>query len=109
MSQSLTIRRATHLVLGVAALQLILQLSQLAGGVEYVASSLTIDDTYYYLQTAWNTKILGFVTFDGVHSTNGVQFLWFVIIFGLAWLVKTKTALLLTTLVVSFLLNGLCY
>ncbi|HET9905370.1 MAG TPA: hypothetical protein VFQ23_01980 [Anaerolineales bacterium] len=77
--------------------------------MEYITASLTIDDTYYYLQTAWNAKSLGFVTFDGLHSTNGVQLLWFVIVFMLAMLVKTKTALLFSALVVSFLLNSLCY
>jgi hypothetical protein len=77
--------------------------------MEYAAVSLIIDDTYYYLQTAWNAKTLGFVTFDGIHPTNGVQLLWFVIIFLLAVLAKSKAILLFTTLAVSFLLNGLCY
>jgi len=92
-----------------AVLQFVLQLSLLARGVEYVASSLTIDDTYYYLQTAWNTKLLGFVTFDGLHATNGVQLLWFLIILALSVLVETKTDLLFATLIVTFLLNSLCY
>ena len=77
--------------------------------MEYAAVSLTIDDTYYYLQTAWNTKILGFVTFDGLHATNGVQLLWFAIIILLATVAQSKAALLFTTLAVSFLLNALCY
>ena len=77
--------------------------------MEYAAVSLTIDDTYYYLQTAWNAKTFGFVTFDGLHSTNGVQLLWFVIIFLLAMLAQSKAVLLFTTLAISFLLNGLCY
>jgi hypothetical protein len=78
MRQGITVRQTVWIVLGVAVVQFGLQLSLLARGVEYVASSLTIDDTYYYLQTAWNTKRLGFVTFDGLHDTNGVQLLWFV-------------------------------
>ena len=77
--------------------------------MEYAALSLVIDDTYYYLQTAWNTKMLGFVTFDGLHTTNGVQLLWFVIVLLLALIAKSKAVLLFTTLAVSFLLNGLCY
>jgi hypothetical protein len=77
--------------------------------MKYAAISLIVDDTYYYLQTAWNTKILGFVTFDGLHTTNGVQLLWFIIIYVLALLAKSKAILLFTTLAVSFLLNGLCY
>ena len=102
-------RQAAFMIGFLAVVQFIIQVSLLAKGVEYVASSLTIDDTYYYLQTAWNTKLLGLVTFDGLHPTNGVQLLWFVIIFLLALLAKTKTALLFTTLALSFLLNGLCY
>ena len=90
-------------------MQFIIQVSLLTKGMEYAAVSLIIDDTYYYLQTAWNAKMLGFVTFDGLHPTNGVQLLWFVIIFLLAMLAKTKAILLFTTLAVSFLLNGLCY
>jgi hypothetical protein len=109
MSQSVTFRQAAFVVLFLGVVQFILQVSLLAKGVEYIAASLTIDDTYYYLQTAWNTKQLGFVTFDGLHSTNGVQMLWFVIILLLATLAKSKAILLFTTLSVSFLLNGLCY
>src|SRR5215467_11369075 len=104
-----TSRQAAGVLLSIALVQAALQLSLLARGVEYLAVSLTIDDTFYYLQTAWNTKLLGFVTFDGLHSTNGVQLLWFGIILLLTWLVKTKTALLVATLTVSFLLNALCY
>jgi hypothetical protein len=109
MSQSITFRQAASVVLFLAVVQFVLQVSLLARGVEYVAASLTIDDTYYYLQTAWNTKHLGFVTFDGLHPTNGVQLLWFVIILLLGMLAKSKAVLLFATLAVSFLLNGLCY
>ncbi len=109
MSQSIPFRQAAYIIILAAAVQFIIQISLLTKGVEYAAVSLLIDDTYYYLQTAWNAKILGFVTFDGLHATNGVQFLWFVIIYVLALLAKTKTILLFTTLAVSFLLNGLCY
>jgi hypothetical protein len=109
LRQGITLRQTVWIVLGLAVVQFALQLSLLARGVEYVASSLTIDDTYYYLQTAWNTERLGFVTFDGLHATNGVQLLWFVIILALAILVETKTALLFAALTVTFLLNSLCY
>jgi len=109
MSQRISLRQAALIVLFLALVQFTLQMNLLRGGVEYIATSLAIDDTYYYLQTAWNTKHLGFVTFDGLHPTNGVQLLWFVIILMLAMLAKTKTALLFATLAVTFLLNGLCY
>jgi hypothetical protein len=109
MTQSISLRQAALIVLSLALVQFTLQMSLLTGGVKYIAVSLAIDDTYYYLQTAWNTKQLGFVTFDGLHPTNGVQLLWFAIILLLTLLVKTKTALLFATMVVTFLLNGLCY
>lgn len=92
-----------------AVVQFVIQLSLLTRGKEYAAISLIIDDTYYYLQTAWNAKMLGFVTFDGLHATNGVQFLWFVIVYLLALLSPSKVVLLFATLAVSFLLNSLCY
>ena len=109
MIQSISSRQATFIIAILAIVQFILQGSLLTRGMEYAAVSLIVDDTYYYLQTAWNAKVLGFVTFDGLHATNGVQLMWFVIIFLLAMLVKTKTTLLFTTLTVSFLLNGLSY
>jgi len=109
LSQSIPFRQATFIVLVVAVVQFIIQVSLLTKGMAYAAASLIIDDTYYYLQTAWNAKMLGFVTFDGIHTTNGVQLLWFVIIFLFALLAKSKTILLFITLSVSFLLNGLCY
>jgi hypothetical protein len=109
LSQSIPLRQAAFIIAILAVVQFIIQVSLLTKGMEYAAASLTIDDTYYYLQTAWNAKMLGLVTFDGLHTTNGVQLLWFVIIFLLAMLAKSKAVLLFSTLGVSFLLNGLCY
>src|SRR5919108_4816931 len=91
MTKNVGLCQATIVIIVVAFLQFIIQVSLLTRGVEYIALSLTIDDTYYYLQTAWNTKILGFVTFDGINNTNGVQLLWFVIIVLISMFVKTKT------------------
>jgi len=109
LSQNISFKQVAIIIFILAVVQFILQISLLTKGMEYAAFSLIIDDTYYYLQTAWNAKMLGFVTFDGLHPTNGVQLLWFVIIFLLAMVAKTKTVLLFTTLAVNFLLNGLCY
>jgi hypothetical protein len=109
LSQNIPFRQAALIILSLALVQFAIQVSLLTKGMKYAAASLIIDDTYYYLQTAWNAKILGFVTFDGLHATNGVQLLWFAIIFLLALLAKSKAVLLFTTLAVSFLLNGLCY
>ena len=109
MSQTISLRQATYVIIIGALVQFGFQVSLLTRGIEYVTASLVIDDTYYYLQTAWNTKLLGFVTFDGLHATNGVQMLWFVIILVLALLAKSKAVLLFTTLALNFLLNALCY
>lgn len=109
LSQNSSFRRAAIVIVIFAVVQFIIQMSLLTRGIEYAAASLIIDDTYYYLQTAWNAKLLGFVTFDGLHATNGVQLLWFVIIYVLALLSTSKVVLLFTTLAVNFLFNGLCY
>ena len=109
MSQKIPFRQAAFIIIILAVVQFLIQVSLLTKGMEYVAGSLIIDDTYYYLQTAWNAKLLGYVTFDGLHATNGVQLLWFLVILSLAMLANSKAVLLFTTLVVSFLLNGLCY
>jgi hypothetical protein len=109
LSQNIPFRQAALIIVILAVVQFLIQVSLLTRGMEYAAASLIIDDTYYYLQTAWNTKMLGLVTFDGLHTTNGVQLLWFVIIYFLALLAKTKAVLLFSTLTVSFLLNGLCF
>jgi hypothetical protein len=105
----MTDKLAIRLVLLIAAIQVLLQVNLLRGGVDYVTSSLTVDDTYYYLLSAWNAKQLGFVTFDGLHATNGVQFLWFVIIRVAAALAGSKIALLFAVMALTFVLNGLCY
>ncbi len=38
--------------------------------------NFTIDDTYLYLQVAWNVGMGEGFTFDGIHRTNGFQPLW---------------------------------
>jgi hypothetical protein len=92
-----------------AFIQLFLQVSQLFFGEEYIVSFLTNDDTYYYLQTAWNTKRLGFVTFDGLHTTNGVQFAWFIFLLLLTFIVRSKIELLFATLLACFILNAISH
>ena len=66
----------------------------IAGGAARTNAFLTNDDTYYYLQTAWNARHVGFVTFDAINPTNGVQFLWFSILYGLSFLTNDKSVLL---------------
>ncbi len=95
-------------LISLSLIQFGLQVGFLFKGIEYIVSSLTIDDTYYYIQTAWNTKTLGFVTFDGINRTSGVQLLWFGIILLIALFVQTKTALLYATLITCFIMNVTC-
>jgi hypothetical protein len=92
--------------LTIAVLQLSLQLRHCLGGVEYVVAALFLDDAYYFLQPAWNLHRIGFVTFDGINPTNGVQLLWFVVVYGLAWFAPNKTVLLLLSGVTCALLNA---
>ncbi len=77
-----------------ALIQLVIPLTYIAGGDARINAFLTTDDTYYYLQTAWNAHHVGFVTFDGINATNGVQFLWFCVLYGLSLFSPTKSAFL---------------
>src|SRR5579885_3430612 len=93
-----------------AVVQLLIQVGFLAKGcVQYAVTSLTIDDTFYYLQTAWNAHHVHFVSFDGINPTNGVQALWFVVIYGISGLTHDKTTFLYAVLGTFMLLNVACY
>ncbi len=89
--------------------QMLAHFAVLARGAEYLATRLTIDDTYYYLQTAWNHATLGFPTFDGVSRTNGFQFLWYLILWCAARFVPTKQSLLPVALGISAVFVALPY
>lgn len=102
-------RILTICFLGLAVIQCIFQAGLLTQGVEFIQTSLTHDDTFYYLQTAWNVKELGFATFDGLHKTNGVQMLWFGVVVGLAFLSPTKIFLLYLASGVFFACTVACY
>lgn len=86
-------------------LQVSIHLSWLARGLSFVVSRITLDDTYYYVQTAWNMRTYGFPTFDGINSTNGVQFLWFWLLVVVAYVAPDKYTLLFLTLILCALLN----
>jgi hypothetical protein len=81
-------------ILGLALVQFAMPFVRICAGEAQINAYLTNDDTYYYLQTAWNARHLGFVTFDGINATNGVQFLWFSILYGLTFLTSDKSAFL---------------
>ena len=81
----------------------------IAGGPARINAFLTNDDTYYYLQTAWNARALGFVTFDGINPTNGVQVLWFSILYGLSFLTDDKFTFLTMASTLSIVFTCLPY
>ncbi len=95
--------------LTLALVQLIAGLPVLFRGTEYLATTLTIDDTYYYLQTAWNHRTAGFPTFDGVNPTNGFQFLWHLVLYLLAHVITSKDTFLTLAVGLCFLFNSLSY
>ena len=80
-----------------------------ARGAPRINAFLTNDDTHYYLQTAWTARHLGFVTFDAINPTNGVQFLWFSILYGLSFLTNDKFAFLAMASTLSIVLTCLPY
>lgn len=75
---------------------------------EFLTINLTHDDTYYYLLTAWNHKSTGFPSFDGVSSTNGFHFLWYLIVHALSYLANDLSSLLRLSLLANslFLVSG---
>jgi hypothetical protein len=52
------------------------------------------DDSYYYLQPAWDFASRHFFTFDGEHPTYGFQPLWMLVLTFQALFVPTKIAFL---------------
>ncbi len=97
------------LIAGLALMQLVIPLTYVAGGDARINAFLTNDDTYYYLQTAWNARHAGFVTFDGINPTNGVQFLWFSVLYGLSFLARDKSAFLAMASALAIVLTCVPY
>jgi hypothetical protein len=92
-----------------AVCRLVAQVEAVSRGGTFAATSLSIDDTYYYLLTAWNHTRLGFSTFDGLHATNGVQLLWYLWTVMLAAISPTRETLLTLSLGSCALLNALAF
>ncbi len=68
------------------------------------------DDSYYYLQPAWNFSRTGVFTFDGEHPTYGFQPLWMIVLAALARLSPDKTFFLRASVALGglfFCLTGL--
>lgn len=70
------------------------QITQIATApMQQLVTWRSIDDTFYYLNTAWHVSRGEGMTFDGIHSTNGVQPLWFGVTVVLAMLTDSKETL----------------
>ena len=67
------------------------------------------DDTYYYLNTAWNLKFYDFITFDGINKTNGLHLLWFWILAFFQLFFSSKITFLYGTLLLCLLINIIQY
>jgi hypothetical protein len=68
------------------------------------------DDSYYYLQPAWNFSRGGIFTFDGEHPTYGFQPLWMIVLAMLARLSPEKAFFLRASVALGglfFCLTGL--
>lgn len=89
--------------------QLLAQITLLTKGIEYISTTMTIDDTYYYLETAWNHHLLGYPTFDKINETNGFHFLWYLIILGISNIIPAKHMLLPGVIAFCSLLTALPY
>ena len=94
------------LVISLATLLALRHILVLLRPLDFIVSQVTIDDTYYYLSTAWNQFRVGFTTFDGYNPTNGVQFLWYWLLAGYSLFFPSREAFLLGTLALCAALSS---
>jgi hypothetical protein len=85
---------------------LILQITIAFQSVEYLVQHVTNDDTFYYLQFAYNVAQGLGPTFDGIHRANGVQPLWAMLLTLLAGITADKIPLLRGCLLAAAALNA---
>lgn len=94
------------MVIAVAAAGfLVLLVYAFGSDIRELACNRLQDDSYYYLQPAWNFSRSGIFTFDGEHPTYGFQPLWMVVLAILARLSPDKFFFLRA----SVALGGLFY
>ncbi len=98
--------RSLLLYLGALALLLLVWgWVTISKGAEYLTTRHTVDDVFYYLNTAWNHVRLGYPTFDGIHPTNGFHPLWYLITLGQAQVAPSREWLLQASIYFSILLG----
>lgn len=66
-----------------------------------LVSSRSIDDTFYYLNVARHWTGGGGLSFDGINSTNGIQWGWFSIVSLLSLLITDNELLFRITLTIG--------
>ena len=72
-----------------------------------ILSSVTFDDTFYFLKVARNIALDHRVSFDGIEMTNGFQPLWEILLVPIMYLIKDlRTALSLSLTLSSVLSIG---
>jgi hypothetical protein len=90
------------------ALAAVYQLLCVAQPIEFLNQHvLLMDDVYYYFQVARNLALRNWATFDGLHSTSGIQLLWGLVLWLVALLSADKLGFIRAVLVLSTLLNGI--
>jgi len=67
-----------------AAVFLAIAVYAFGSDIRELAANRLQDDSYYYLQPAWNFSRSGIFTFDGEHPTYGFQPLWMIVLAVLA-------------------------
>lgn len=67
----------------------------------------SMDDAFYYLNTAWNFAKGNGLTFDQINQTNGVQPLWFLIQSFVALFANTKESLFRSVLILQTVITFL--
>ncbi len=74
----------------------------------YLSTNWFSDDSFYYLQTAWNFKDTYRFTFDGVNLTYGFQPLWMILSVIISFISPDKIIFFKSILLFSAFLYFLC-
>lgn len=76
--------------------------------IEFLSTKWFVDDSFYYLQTAWNFKSTYQFTFDGSNITYGFQPLWMIISVLISFLSPNKIFYFKSILLFSGFLYFIC-
>ena len=96
-------------LVAIVAVHIAIPLATVVSGTLAITSTLTIDDSFYYLLTAWHAANNGIVSFDTINTTNGVQFVWFCLLYILSLMSGSKESLLDAAIILSIACSTLPY